>query len=151
MNVEASWRTIILLAGLSGSLVHNAFACRDGSPNAKGPEPRTDGRTFLIDLQLDKSGTVRAVQVWMGSGPLRSRAIEAASGRRYHHKQGLITVVVKFPQGRKRVPNVREAMPAGVSSCVPGGAPIVWPMIPWVNKLSSQPILPFLAPTSDFN
>lgn len=155
MNLAGPWRKVLLFALLGGAPVQNALACHEASARTETPQPEADSRTFLIDLNLDKSGAVRAVQVWMGSGPLRSRAIKAASRRKYHPRPGLnpdlISVVVKFPQGRKPEPNIREAMPADVSSCVTGGA-ILWPMIPWVNKLlSSQPILPTLAPASESN
>jgi len=155
MNLGGPWRKLVLFVLVCGGLAKNAFACHEVSSSVETAHPEADSRTFLIDLHLDKSGSVRAVQVWMGNGPLRSRAIKAASKRKYHPRPGfnpdLIAVVVKFPQGRKLEPNIREAMPAGVSSCVTGGA-ILWPMIPWVNKvLSSEPILPLLAPTPRSN
>ena len=156
MILGRPWREFLFFVVLSGCLVQDALACREVSPGAEAAHPEADRRTFLIDLHLDKSGSVRSVQVWTGDGPLRSRAVKAAIRWKYRARSGFnphrIMVVVKFPQGRRPVPNIREAMPAGVSSCVPGGAPVVWPLIPWVNKLlSSQPILPFLAPPSESN
>ncbi len=153
MSLPGPWRKLFLCALLGGTLVQGALACHE-TPS-ETPQPEADSRTFLIDLHLDKSGSVRAVQVWMGNGPLRSRAVKAASRGKYHPRSGfnpnLITVVVKFPQGGRPIPNIRQAMPAGISSCVTGGA-ILWPMIPWVNKLLlRQPILPLLAPTQESN
>lgn len=152
MNLARLSRKWFLFALLSGGLIQNALACHGNSAGTETPSPAVDSRTFLMDLHLDKSGSVRAVQVWTGEGVLRRRAVEAASKRKYHPRPDFrpaqITVVVKFPQAGKLVPDVREAMPAGVSSCVTGGA-ILWPTIPWVNKLlSSQPNPPLLAPTS---
>ena len=155
MELGRPWRKMFLFLLLGGGLIPNALACHEVTSDAKTAKAETDSRTFLIDLHLDKSGSVRAAQVWIGDGALRSRAIKAASRRKYQPRPGfspdLVSVVVKFPQGRNPEPNIREAMPAGVSSSVTGGA-ILWPMIPWVNKLlSSQPTLPLLAPTSQSN
>jgi hypothetical protein len=127
-------------------LAQSALACDEASSNAS--ESQRDSRTFLLELQLNKSGTVHAVQVLMGAGPLRAEAIRASARRKYHARPGynpnIFDVEVKFPEGTDFAPDIREAMVGGVPSCVYGGIPIQWPLILWVNQLlSSKPLLPF--------
>jgi len=153
MKPERLHRNLLLLAILSAGLIQYALACHEVSANSKSTAHEPDSRAFLIDLHLNKSGTVHAVQVLTGGGPLRSQAVKEAARRKYKPQPGyntaLITVEVKFPRGQDWRPEIHEAV-LGVPSCVYGGAPIQWPLIPWVNKLlSRQPIVPFLLPGTD--
>lgn len=146
MNLARPWRKWFLFALLSGGLLQNALACHEASSSAETAPPEVDSRTFLIDLHLDKSGTVRAAQVWIGDGPLRGRAVKAAVTKKYRPRleanPAVTTVEVKFPQHSDRRPRVRE-VGLGVSSCVTGPAPVSG--APWVNELlSAHPLLPFL-------
>lgn len=151
MNSEAALPKLVLLLLFSSGLAQSAFACHKTSADATALQRKPDTRTFLLDLQLSKSGAFRGVQVLMGAWPLRTRAIRAATRRRYHARIGynpnVAAVQVKFPEGRNAVPEIREAMVGGVSSCVYGGTPIQWPLIPWVNQmLSSMPVVPIVEP-----
>jgi hypothetical protein len=145
----------LLLVLISIGLALRALACDELSANAKAQEHTPDNRTFVLDLQLDKSGRVLSVQVLMGTGPLRSHAIQAAAHRKYPPRTtqqiASTAVEVRFSGGKDRSPEVRE-IALGVPSCVPGGIPMQWPLIPWVNKLlSNQPILPFPLPSGASN
>lgn len=151
MKVTPVLPKILLLVVLGASLCNAALACNEPLTNAKTPESGEDGRTFLIDLQLSKSGRVRAIQVLMGAGPLRSSAVQAVLRRTYKPTPGYspasISVQIKFPRGRDRQPEIREAMPAGISSCIYGGTPIQWPTRIWIEQmLSARPLIPFLPP-----
>lgn len=75
-----------------------------------------------MTLKLTKGGAVREASVLSGPETLRAPAIKAAKARKYKHR---ITwpdpremVEVKFPQDGNGAPEIRQAMPAGVSSCV---------------------------------
>ena len=77
----------------------------------------------LLKLNLSKRGVVRDVEVLKGPDALRAAAIKAARSRKYEHRNiwpdpRWMMVEVKFPLDRNGVPEIRQAMPAGVSSCV---------------------------------
>jgi len=83
-------------------------------------------RSVLLSLSLSKSGVVREAKVLAGPTELRSAAIEAAKRRKY--KSGGVNgpdatrqmmVAVIFPPGKDGPTEIREAMAAGVSSCIP--------------------------------
>jgi hypothetical protein len=150
MKVEVSWPRLLLVVLVGIGLTESALACNELSANAKAQERTPDNRTFILDLDLDKSGSVRGVQVLMGSGPLRSEAIKAAARQRYLPGNSAMTAVeVRFSRDKDRRPKVHEVS-FGVSSCIPGGAPIEWPMIRWVNRLLSNQF-PLLLPATDSN
>jgi TonB family protein len=75
-------------------------------------------------LTLSKRGAVRDATVLKGPTTLREAAIEAARKHNYKHQmdvwpfQGQITVGVIFPQDNRSSPEIRQALPAGVPSCV---------------------------------
>src|SRR5581483_7039280 len=153
MNLRRPWRTLLLVVLLIGTFAESVFACHEASLAAETAHPEANSRTFLIDLYLDKSDRVRAVQVWTGNGPLRSRAVKAAATKRYRPQPGsnpaVKTVEVKFSRRTDWGPIIREVT-LGVSSCIPAGAAVGSPLMPWVNQLlSSKPTLPFLVPVPD--
>jgi hypothetical protein len=83
-----------------------------------------EDRTVLLTLELNKKGAVRDVKVLKGPETLRGAAIKAAKARTYKHRDtwpdpGSMMVEVTFPQDRNGAPEIRQAMPAGVSSCIP--------------------------------
>lgn len=149
MNSEVVLRKLLLVVLTTSGFAQSAIACNEVSTDAQRHEREPDNRTFLLDLQFNESGKVRAVQVLMGAGPLRTQAIKAAVKRTYRTRPGyasaVATIAVKFPQGRNAAPEVNEVT-LGVSSCVYGGAavriePILGPT--WVNQLlSAQPSIP---------
>ena len=139
---------------ISIGMAQEALACHEASANTGTQKLEASSRSFVLDVQLNKSGAVRAVQVLQGAGPLRARAVRVASTRRYHppigYSQTMTMIEVTFPRRKNAAPRISQAMVAGVSSCVPASAPIQWPLIPWVNQLlSSKPILPFLVQADD--
>jgi hypothetical protein len=151
MNPDAALRDLLLALALCPGLTQSAIACNDISANVKPQEREPPNRTFLLALQLTKPGKVRAVQVLMGEGPLRTEAIKAARRRIYRprpgYASGVTGVQVKFAHG-STVPEIRDAMVGGVPSCVYAGAPIQSPLTTWVNQLLSNKLaLPFILPS----
>lgn len=154
MNSEVVLRKLLLIVLMSSGFAQSAVACNAVPADVQGHE--RDNRTFLLDLQLNQSGKVLAVQVVMGAGPLRTQAIKVAVKRTYRprpgYASGVVTIAVKFPQGRNAAPEINEVT-LGVSSCVYGGAavriePILGPT--WVNQLlSAQPSIPANDSTAD--
>lgn len=156
MNTDPVWPRFFLIALMGFALGHRALACDEVSASAKVQERDAESRTFLMDVQLTKSGAVRAVQVWQGTGPLRAKAVRFASARRYHppigYSQSVTTIEVTFPLGKAPVPKIRGNIVLGVPACIYVSSPIQWPLISWVNKLlSNQPILPFPLPSGASN
>jgi len=121
-----------------------------------------DDHMVLLILKLSEGGAVRDVEVLKGPEPLRGAAIKAARARKYKHRitwpdPRWMMVEVKFPAHRNGAPEIRQALPGGISSCVYAGQPISFTPIPWSGVLPpsldlllrSQPILPVLAPETD--
>ena len=113
---------IALLAFLSQA----GFAqCHRSTPLTE-EQRELENRTVLVTLKLTKTGVVRDANVIQGLEALREPAVRAAKARRYRDRivysfpdPHEITVEVKFPQDGKGMPEVRQALPAGVSSCIP--------------------------------
>jgi hypothetical protein len=116
----------------------------------------------LLTLKLSERGAVRDVEVLKGPERLRAVAIKAARARKYKHRitwpdPSWMMVEVKFPPHGNGAPEIRQALPGGVSSCVYAGQPIRFTPIPWSGVLPpsldlllrAQPITPVLAPQSD--
>jgi hypothetical protein len=153
MRPGAAWPKLFLLVLLGIGLAHRALACNEAPVNARAQQVEAGSRIFLIDLQLSQSGRVRAVEVLIGTGPLRSEAIKIAARGKHPPRSGnnpaTTAVEVRFSGRRDRRPEVRE-VPLGVPSCIPGGIPLESPMKRWVNQLlSTQPLIPFIATQSD--
>lgn len=152
MNPQAAFWKFLLVLVFCGGLTQIAVACHDVSTDPKPVPSDPYSRTFLLDLQLKKSGAVRGVQVLPGVGPLRVRAIRAAARRKYRTRPGytpdVIAVEVKFPKTQNLAPEIREAMVGGVLACIYAGAPIQSPLTTWVNELLSNGLtLPFILPS----
>jgi len=117
-------RGACLLIFLAVCAHHVAFAtCHQESQST--PEQRAlEDRLVLLRLELNKKGAVRDVKVLKGPEALRAAAINAAKARKYTHRDtwpdpGLMMVEVEFPEDGNGAPQIRQAMPAGVSSCIP--------------------------------
>ena len=113
-----------------------------GSSRA-GQHGGEEDRTVLVELELRKSGTVREAKAIEGPTTLRKAAINAIKKARHKNwvvnvwpGNGWITVEVTFPQNRTTSPQIRQVLPAGVSSCVPAG-PI---------RTTPTPLLPATVP-----
>ena len=153
-NLQAASRHAIGLILFAAYLAQSALACHEILGDPKTPQPEPDNRKFLLHLQLSKSGTVVAVRVLIGDGPLRKDAIREAARRRYHLRPGYngAGVEVNFPRGKNSSPKIREAMVGGVSSCVPAGTAILVRLThsseaDWLSQLlSGQPVVPTLDP-----
>jgi len=112
---------ISLLACLGGQA---AFAQCSRSTTLTEAQREVEDRIVLLTLKLTKGGTVRDASVLKGTEALRAPAIKAAKARKYKHRitwpdPREMMVEVKFPQDGNGAPEIRQAMPAGVSSCVP--------------------------------
>lgn len=156
MNPNREARYILGLVLLLSSLGQSAAACNEITAPTKAPEREPDSDIFVLDLQLCKSGEVRSVEVLIGAGSRRTKAIRAATSRTYERptskKSDVTTVEVKFPHGRNREPEIRE-IALGVPSCVYGATPIRIVLPPfvsgpaWINQLlSGQPTVPKIDP-----
>jgi TonB family protein len=84
-----------------------------------------DQRTVLLSLVISKSGAVRDATPLSGPLTLREPAIKAAKHLKYKSKSinGFVTprqmtVAVTFAPDKDTAPEIQEARPAGVPSCV---------------------------------
>jgi hypothetical protein len=114
--------SILLLAFLGQT---SSAQCHDAPPDSTGlATPRElENHIVVLTLKLSKSGTVRHVEVLKGPDTLRAAAIKAAKARKYEHRitwpdPHWMMVEVKFPLDGSGAPEIRQALPAGVSSCV---------------------------------
>ena len=122
-------------------------------------EHKTENRTVVLTLKLSKSGEVRDAKVLQGPTTLRAKAIRAAKARKYNQRIAWpdsreMIVEVKFPQKRTGAPEIRQALPGGVSSCLPAGPPMGYTLPPWPavlppSLLNVQPVMPVLAPETE--
>ena len=93
-------------------------------PSPKTANHDSEDRTVVLQLEMTDRGSVRDVEVLGNPGQLRAAAIAAAvkfaNGRNHLDRftWPLVMVVVRFPQNGHGVPQVRQAMPAGVPGCV---------------------------------
>lgn len=153
-------RTLWSLAGLAACIVQIAVACGNdlqGSESANGQTPKDDG-TVLLSVVVTKSGVVRDTKVLGGPTTLQSAALRAVKGWKYNRKQvenwgttpvgnsaRSMMLAVTFPTRKGARPEIRQAMPAGVPSCV-HPVPVRIELPPWLNLwLSEQPVIPVLA------
>jgi hypothetical protein len=113
----------------------------------------------LLTLKLSKSGAVRDAKTLQGPTTLRAAAIKAAKAGKYKHRitwpdPREMMVEVKFPQDGNGAPEIRQVLPAGVSSCVLAGQPMRYTLPPWSPPslnflLRVPPIMPELAPETE--
>jgi hypothetical protein len=121
-----------------------------------------EARSVVLILELHKSGSVREAKVLRGTEGLVPRAIKAAKARKYKHRivynfhdPPVMMVQVTFPRDRSGKPDVRQALPGGVPSCVCGQA--VTFTVTWLDALPpflalllrAQPVMPVLVPQTD--
>jgi TonB family protein len=124
-------RTLWLVAVFAVCIVQIGVACDKESRSDAGQSPKDD-RTVLLSVVVAKSGVVSEVKVVSGPIALRTAAIEAARRRKYRGKAidnwGTTPVgnsarramlAVTFPLEKGVPPKIQQAMPAGVSSCIP--------------------------------
>lgn len=123
-KVMRLYKRVCLLISLSACLGQAAFAQCHHSTTLTEEQRELEDRTVLLTLKLTKGGAVREASVLRGSETLRIPAIKAAKARKY--KQRItwpdpreMMVEVKFPRDGNGAPEIRQALPAGVSSCVP--------------------------------
>jgi len=132
------------------------------SPGATAEKSELEDHIVLLALKLTEKGAVRDVEVLKGPEGLRAAAIKAAKARKYKHRitwpdPHWMMVEVNFPQNGNGAPEVRQALPAGASSCIFAGQPMGYmpppwsgDLPPWLNiLLRVQPIMPVLAPESE--
>jgi len=157
------FKRVCLPIFLATCLVQVAFSqCHQTSSKSQAEEQERKNRTVLLTLKLSKSGAVRDANVLQGPTTLRAAAIKAARARKYKHRitwpdPHEMMVEVKFPQDGNGAPEIRQALPAGVSSCVPAGQPMGYTSPPWSGVLPPslnlflrvQPIMPELAPETE--
>jgi hypothetical protein len=165
------WLPISLVACLVQAAFPQCHQVSSGSTNAMSSttlasatqaEREGRNRTVWLTLKLSKSGAVRDAEVTQGPMTLRAAAIKAARGHKYTHRVTWpdpreMTVMVKFPQDGNGAPEVRQALPAGVSSCVLVAGPPLGYTLPPPGALSPSlnlllhepPIMPILAPETE--
>lgn len=107
-----------------------AFACDQTSLQVKPVQPKTENRIVFLDITLKKSGAVRDALVLGAPNALSAAALRAVRHKNFKHHTVIdpahpysITAEVIFPPENRGKPDVRQALPAGVSSCIPGGRP----------------------------
>jgi hypothetical protein len=90
-----------------------------------GQQRNVEDRTVLLKLMVSKSGRVREATVLKGPTALVPAAVEAAKRRKYKHRTvvsspdtGEMTVAVMFPKDNNGAPEIKQALSAGVSSCL---------------------------------
>jgi hypothetical protein len=113
---------IVLLACLG----RPAFAQCPHSPTLTEEQRESEKRTVLLRLKLTKTGAVRDADVIRGPEVLRAPAIKAVKAQKYKHRivdsfpdLHEMMVEVNFPQDGSEAPEIRLALPGGVSSCIP--------------------------------
>lgn len=147
------YKIVCLLASLLACLTQAAFAQCSASTKLTEEQREVEDRSVLLTVKLSRRGSVRDATVIRGPEGLRIPAIRAAKARKYKHRivysfpdPHEMMIEVTFPQGESGVPDIRQALPNGVPSCIPGG-PVGVPTPPWLDtSLSVQPIIP-LPPT----
>lgn len=148
---------VCLPISLLACLGQAAFAQCSHSTTLTEEQRELENRTVLLTLKLSKTGSaVRDAKVIRGPEALRAPAIKAAKARKYKHRivysfpdPHEMRVEVKVSRDGDGAPEIRQALPAGVSTCLPPGQlRIVGPIGPtWLNLLLTvQSIMPVLAP-----
>ncbi len=135
-TLKLRWLVLLLGCGLFTSSIfgqcHNASfdaqssgaALSLGSVPAVKAQGEEQDRTVLLTLVLRKSGTVRDAKVLQGPTDLRELAVHAAKHRKYKDAikawpfSNEIMVEVTFPKDMGGAPEIRQAMPGGVSGCI---------------------------------
>ena len=126
---------VVLAVGLSGTSFAQCHASMEvanaGPNNVPAPivsaarQSGEEDRTVVVELALRKSGAVRNATVVKGPTIFREAAIKAVKKHNYKNQmdvwpfQGQIMVEVKFPRDKATSPEIRQVLPAGVSSCLP--------------------------------
>jgi Gram-negative bacterial TonB protein C-terminal len=123
-KVMRLYKRVCLPISLLACLGQTAFAQCPHSTTLTEEQRELEDRTVLLTLKLTKGGAVRDASVLQGPETLRAPAIKAASARKYKDRitwpdPREMMVEVKFPRDGNGAPEIRQAMPAGVSSCVP--------------------------------
>ena len=119
------YRPICLLISLLPTVAQAAFSQCSHSTTFTKQQRELENRSVLLTVKLTKGGVVRDATVLWGPEALRSPAIKAAKARKYKHRvvysfpdRHEMMVEVTFPQDANGMPEVRQALPAGVPSCV---------------------------------
>jgi hypothetical protein len=118
--------SILLVACLgqtSFAQCHHTPQESTGSATLTAEQRELEDHIVLLTLKLSKRGTIRDVEVLKGPETLRAAAIKAAKARKYKQRitwpdPRRMMVEVQFPLDGNGAPEIRQALPAGVSSCV---------------------------------
>ncbi|MGB8115914.1 MAG: energy transducer TonB [Candidatus Sulfotelmatobacter sp.] len=122
-KVKRFYKRVCLPISLLACLGQATFAQCRHSTTLTEEQRELEDRIVVLTLKLSKGGAVRDVSVLEGPEALRARAIKAAKARKYKDRDTWpdpreMMVEVTFPQDGNGAPAIRQAMPAGVSSCV---------------------------------
>lgn len=115
---------VVCLNPTSFAQCHQTPPDSTGSATPTAEQRELEDYIVLLTLKLSKRGTVRGVEVLKGPDTLRAAAIKAAKARKYKHRitwpdPGWMMAEVRFPVDGNGAPEIRQALPAGVSSCIP--------------------------------
>jgi hypothetical protein len=117
------YRPICLLISLL--LAQAAFSQCPLSTSLTKQQRELEDRSVLLTVKLTKGGVVRDATALRGPEALRAPAIKAAKARTYKHRvvysfpdRHEMMVEVTFPQNANGMPEVHQALPAGVPGCV---------------------------------
>lgn len=118
------YKRVCLPISLLACLGQAAFAHCPHATTQTEEQRELEDRIVLLTLKLTEGGSVRDASVLRGPETLRAPAIKAAKARKYKHRitwpdPREMMVEVTFPRDGNGAPEIRQAMPAGVSSCVP--------------------------------
>jgi len=133
--IKNLWIVCVLAAWLSGTSFaqcHASIEAANAGPDnvlasipSAARQSGEEDRTVVVELALRKSGAVRNATVVKGPTIFREAAIKAVKKHNYKNQmdvwpfQRQITVEVKFPRDTGASPEIRQVLPAGVSSCLP--------------------------------
>lgn len=122
-RVLLSGLLVACLSQTSFAQCHHTSQESQGSATLTAEQRELEDHIVLLGLKLSKRGAVRDVEVLKGPETLRVAAIKAAKARKYKDRvtgpdTPWMSVEVKFPLNGNGAPEIRQALPAGVSSCV---------------------------------
>ena len=119
------YNRVCLPISLLACLGQAGFARCSDSTTLTEAQRELEDHSVLLTVKLKRGGSVRDATVIRGPESLRSPAIRAAKARKYKHRVVYsfpdaheMIVEVTFPRNGNGKPEVRQAAPGGVSSCV---------------------------------
>lgn len=119
------YKRACLPISLLACLGQAGFAQCSHSTTLTEEQRELEDRSVLLTVKVKQGGSVRDATVIRGPESLRAPAIRAAKARKYKHRVVYsfpdaheTMVEVTFPRDGNGKPEVRQALPGGVSSCV---------------------------------